>query len=137
MYADGAPPAQTYAASTRPYMIRYLIILLLVLFAAVLIVSQPRAAVSIVGIDCQRYVAIPGEPYTIVCVTDIATATAGLLRIGDQAQFLREAYEVLLLRRIDGPGYGYWTGELNAGRISREGVLRAIISSGEFRALGR
>ena len=114
---------------------RFDLVLFAVVAALLVVALNALAAVSIVGIDCKRLVLIGAD--TVVCVTPVEQAIPGLLKVVDTEDFVRESYEVLLLRAPDAPGQLYWTAALTEGRTSREGMLNAIVGSTEFRALKR
>ena len=49
------------------------------------------------------------------------------------AEFVREAYQVLLGREADDGGMIHWSAQINTGRVSKAQVIGAILASEEFR----
>jgi hypothetical protein len=95
------------------------------------IVSAQR--ITIVGINCLELV--PIDTTVIVCVTPLSEERAYLLKIVDNAQFMEEAYQLLLWRQPDSPGFNYYLNELNLGRKSKTDVINAFVGSAEYKAL--
>lgn len=60
---------------------------------------------------------------------------ASLLKIANDSDFVFEAYELLLRRKPDSGGQGFFLGSLMEGQLTREQVLCIIEGSPEFRDL--
>lgn len=113
--------------------------LLAVVLALLAGVASAEVRITIVGIDCMdlRAVVLSAQQATVVCVRPLPETRAYLLAIQDLGQFVTEAYQVLLWRQPDGPGWAWWRGEILAGRRSREQMVNALIDSSEYQAVRR
>ena len=96
------------------------------------VIDFPKGTVAVKldlpGDDCN-------DGSMLICVTTPATQRAYLLAVPTDAQFVADAYRVLLRRPADAAGTSYYGNRLSAHTITRGTVIDELMASAEYRAL--